>query len=30
MYIGMKPADVDALMNIEPSKARDEWQWLKQ
>ena len=30
MYINMKPADVDALMNIEPSKARDEWQWLKQ
>jgi DnaJ like chaperone protein len=30
VYIGMKAADVDALMNIDPIKARDEWQWMKQ
>ena len=30
VYIGMKATDVDALMNIDPIKARDEWQWMKQ
>ena len=30
VYIGMKATDVDALMNIEPIKARDEWMWMKQ
>lgn len=29
VYIGMKAADVDALMNIDPMKARDEWTWMK-
>ena len=29
VYIGMKAADVDALMNIDPVKARDEWTWMK-
>ena len=29
VYIGMKAADVDALMNIDPAKARDEWTWMK-
>lgn len=29
MYINMKPADIDALMNVGPGKAKDEWQWLK-
>ena len=30
VYIGMKATDVDVLMNIDPIKARDEWQWMKQ
>ena len=30
MYIGMKATDVDALMNVDPVKAKDEWQWMKQ
>ena len=30
VYIGMKASDVDALMNIDPAKAKDEWQWMKQ
>jgi DnaJ like chaperone protein len=30
VYIGMKAADVDALMNIDPQKAKDEWQWMKE
>ena len=30
VYIGMKATDVDALMNIDPIKARDEWMWMKQ
>ena len=30
MYIGMKATDVDALMNLDPDKAKDEWQWIKQ
>ena len=30
MYIGMKATDVDALMNLDPNKAKDEWQWIKQ
>ena len=29
VYIGMKTADVDALMNLDPQKAKDEWQWMK-
>lgn len=29
VYIGMKAADIDALMNIDPMKARDEWTWMK-
>lgn len=29
IYIGMKATDVDALMQIDSSKAKDEWQWLK-
>ena len=29
MYIGMKATDVDALMNLDPNKAKDEWQWIK-
>ena len=29
VYIGMKATDVDALMNIDPAKAKDEWQWMK-
>ena len=29
VYIGMKATDVDALMNIDPVKARDEWMWMK-
>ena len=29
VYIGMKASDVDALMNIDPQKAKDEWQWMK-
>ena len=30
VYIDMKATDVDALMNIDPIKARDEWMWMKQ
>ena len=30
VYIGMKATDVDALMNIDPQKAKDEWQWIKE
>ena len=30
VYIGMKATDVDALMNLDPQKAKDEWQWIKQ
>ena len=30
VYIGMKATDVDALMNIDLQKAKDEWQWMKQ
>lgn len=29
VYIGMKPADADALMQIDADKAKDDWQWLK-
>ena len=29
VYIGMKAADVDALMNLDATKAKDEWQWIK-
>ena len=29
VYIGMKATDVDALMNMDIEKARDEWQWIK-
>jgi DnaJ like chaperone protein len=29
VYIGMKADDVDALMNLDPEKAKDEWQWMK-
>ena len=29
VYIGMKATDVDALMNLDPQKAKDEWQWIK-
>ena len=28
VYIGMKATDVDALMNLDPEKAKDEWQWI--
>ena len=30
VYIGMKATDVDALMNVDPAKAKDEWQWMKE
>lgn len=30
VYIGMKATDVDALMNLDPEKAKDEWQWMKE
>ena len=30
VYIGMKANDVDALMNLDPEKAKDEWQWMKE
>ena len=30
VYIGMKATDVDALMNLDPQKAKDEWQWIKE
>ena len=29
VYIGLKPEDVDALMNIDSAKAKDEWAWMK-
>ena len=29
VYIGMKPTDVDALMNMDVDKAKEEWQWLQ-
>ena len=28
--IGMKATDVDALMNLDIEKAKDEWQWMKE
>ena len=30
VYIGMKATDVDALMNLDPEKAKDEWEWMKE
>ena len=30
IYIGMKTADIDALMNMDVAKAQDEWQWIKE
>ena len=30
VYIGMKATDVDALMNLDPEKAKDEWQWMRE
>lgn len=30
VYIGMKATDVDALMNMDIEKAKDEWQWMKE
>ena len=30
VYIGMKATDVDALMNLDPEKAKDDWQWIKE
>ena len=30
IYIGMKVTDVDALMNLDVEKAKDEWQWMKE
>ena len=30
VYIGMKATDVDALMNLDPEKAKDEWEWIKE
>ena len=30
IYIGMKTADIDALMNMDAAKAQDEWQWIKE
>ena len=30
VYIGMKATDVDALMNLDAAKAKDEWQWIKE
>ena len=30
VYIGMKATDVDALMNLDAAKAKDEWQWVKE
>ena len=29
VYIGMKPTDVDALMNLDEAEAKDGWQWMK-
>ncbi len=30
VYIGMKATDVDALMNLDIDKAKDNWQWIKE
>ncbi len=30
VYIGMKATDVDALMNLDPEKVKDEWEWIKE
>jgi DnaJ like chaperone protein len=30
VYIGMKATDVDALMNLDIEKVKDEWQWMKE
>ena len=30
VYIGMKATDVDALMNLDVEKVKDEWQWMKE
>ena len=30
VHIGMKATDVDALMNLDPEKAKDEWQWMRE
>jgi DnaJ like chaperone protein len=30
LYIGMKATDVDALMNLDPQKAKDDWQWMRE
>ena len=30
VYIGMKASDVDSLMNLDPEKAKDEWEWMKE
>ena len=30
VYIGMKVTDVDALMNLDIEKAKDEWQWMNE
>ena len=30
IYIGMKATDVDALMNLDIEKAKDEWQWMNE
>ena len=29
VYIGMKANDVDALMNMDIEKAKEDWQWMK-
>ena len=29
VYIGMKMTDVDALMNMDIEKAKEDWQWVK-
>lgn len=29
VYIGMKATDVDALMDLDPEKVKDEWEWMK-
>ena len=30
VYIGMKATDVDALMDLDPEKVKDEWEWIKE
>lgn len=30
IYIGMKATDVDALMQLDIEKSKDEWKWMKQ